>query len=169
MKRCATEKRSVSGMLVASSGRTPNDGGPCHQLLSPSSVRTSPTVGPAAYRSAGLRFEAPGADRAHETSARLDNATRDNRRGAVEPRTGSSLHLRRPRRPGADSPHGILRFRGDPEMGAEACVEGPVAASSRIKRCAPPCATLSLAPAADAAKYAADLGCGTLAGACEPT
>ncbi len=29
--------------------------------------------------------------------------------------------------------------------------------------CAPPCATLSLAPAADAAKYAADLGCRTLA------
>src|SRR5260370_25396157 len=34
---------------------------------------------------------------------------------------------------------------------------GPGAASSRIDRCAPPSATLSLAPAADAAKYAADL------------
>src|SRR5207245_6833755 len=31
----------------------------------------------------------------------------------------------RPRRPGACSPHGILRFRGDPEGGAEAGVGGP--------------------------------------------
>src|SRR5712692_4403268 len=43
----------------------------------------------------------------------------------------------RPRRPGA--------------YGAEACVEGPGAASSRIERCAPPRASLSLAPTADAA------------------
>src|SRR6202165_1979399 len=41
-------------------------------------------------------------------------------------------------------------------FGAEACVKGPGAASSRICRCAPSRATLSLAPAADVAKYAAE-------------
>src|SRR5437899_9971275 len=54
-------------------------------------------------------------------------------------------------------------------MGAEAGVKGPVAAHPPALRagtpevCAPPCATLSLAPPADAAKYPADLGTGTLA------
>ncbi len=47
-------------------------------------------------------------------------------------------------------------------MGAEAGVMGPGAASSRIDKCAPPSATLSLAPPADAAKYASDLGVETL-------
>src|SRR5450631_1594222 len=70
----------------------------------------------------------------------------------------------RPWRPGAIPPHRIWRFRGDPG-GAEGCVKGPGAASlpprdqgaGTPKGCAPPCATLSLPPAADAAKYAADL------------
>src|SRR6266566_8701342 len=43
-------------------------------------------------------------------------------------------------------------------MGAEAGVRGPGASSSRSFCCAPPSATPSLAPAADAAKCAADLG-----------
>src|SRR6266566_9369187 len=43
-------------------------------------------------------------------------------------------------------------------MGAEAGVRGPGASSSRSFGCAPPSATPSLAPAADAAKCAADLG-----------
>ncbi len=47
-------------------------------------------------------------------------------------------------------------------MGAEASVKGPGAASSRIYGCAPSGATLSLAPAADAAKYASDPGIETL-------
>src|SRR6185436_19410758 len=45
---------------------------------------------------------------------------------------------------------------------AEACVKGPGAASSRINGCASSRATLSLAPSADAATFAADLGDGTL-------
>src|SRR5437879_4221986 len=49
----------------------------------------------------------------------------------------------RPRRPGA--------------CGAEGGVKGPGAASSRIYRCAPSRATPSLAPAADAANFAAAL------------
>jgi len=61
-------------------------------------------------------------------------------------------------------------------MGAEAGVKGPVAAHPPALRagtpevCAPPCATLSLAPPADAAKYPADLGSETLAveGAAQP-
>src|SRR5438445_12003367 len=54
-------------------------------------------------------------------------------------------------------------------MGAEAGVKGPVAAHPPALRagtpevCAPPCATLSFAPPADAAKYPADLGSETLA------
>src|SRR5258708_6056029 len=39
----------------------------------------------------------------------------------------------------------------------------PGAAESRIHGCAPPCATLSLAPPVDAANFSADLGSGTLA------
>jgi hypothetical protein len=75
--------------------------------------------------------------------------------------TPKVLGSSRPRRPGAKPPHGIRRFRGDPG-GAEAGVKGPGAASSRINGCASPCATLSLAPAADVAKYLADLRVVTL-------
>src|SRR5450759_2133689 len=54
-----------------------------------------------------------------------------------------------------------LRSLGGPApVGAEAGVKGPVAASSRIWRCAPSGATLALAPPADAAKYAAAIGRG---------
>ena len=52
--------------------------------------------------------------------------------------------------PGARPPHEICDFAGTPD-GAEAGVKGPGVASSRIYRCAPSRATLSLAPAADAA------------------
>src|SRR5207248_8704531 len=52
----------------------------------------------------------------------------------------------RPRRPGA--------------CGAEAGVKGPGGASSRICRCAPSAATLSLAPAADAANLRRSPGSG---------
>src|SRR5579864_5058394 len=60
------------------------------------------------------------------------------------------LRSSRARRPGATPPHEICDFAGAPG-GAEAGVKGPGAASSRIWRCAPRRATLSLAPAADAA------------------
>ena len=50
--------------------------------------------------------------------------------------------MHRPRRPGG--------------FAAEASVRGP-GARRRASRCAPPSATPSLAPAADAAKYASDL------------
>src|SRR2546430_10056299 len=69
-----------------------------------------------------------------------------------------SAALERPRRPGAFSPPGILRFRGDPERGAEAGVVGPGASHPPALRagapevCAPRNATLSLAPPADAAR-----------------
>src|SRR6267142_295816 len=49
------------------------------------------------------------------------------------------------------------------EKGAEAGVEGPGAASSRIHGCAPPGATLSLAPPVDAANLRRISGVGTLA------
>src|SRR5438477_13194933 len=55
-----------------------------------------------------------------------------------------TLASSRPRRPGG--------------CAAEAGVKGPGAASTRIYRCAPRSATLSVAPAADAAKLAADPG-----------
>ncbi len=76
----------------------------------------------------------------------------------------------RSRRPRARPPHEIWRFRGDPGGGAEACVKGPGATSlpplptarGPQQGCVPSCATLSLAPAADAANYASDLGLGAL-------
>src|SRR5216684_6119113 len=81
------------------------------------------------------------------------------------------LGASRPRRAGAVSPHGILRFRGDPERGAEAGVASCArSVSSPARRCGGPSRYAlprvlvgSLAPAVDDAKYAADLGVVTLA------
>ena len=61
----------------------------------------------------------------------------------------------RPRRPGAIPPHEICDFVGTPG-GAEACVKGPGARSSRIYECAPRRATLSLAPAVGGRESAAE-------------
>src|SRR6266852_3784562 len=68
----------------------------------------------------------------------------------------------RPSRPGAGSPHGILRFRGDPELGAEAGVASCARLVTHLRDALPRVLVVSLAPAADAAKYAADLGRRTL-------
>src|SRR4029077_19957498 len=57
----------------------------------------------------------------------------------------------RPRRPGAVSPHGISRFRGDPERGAEACVASCARSGTPLRRAPPRVLVVSLAPAADAA------------------
>jgi hypothetical protein len=46
--RVVTWNFSLKGMEAESSGGTPNEGGPGHQLLSPSSVRTSARLGFAA-------------------------------------------------------------------------------------------------------------------------
>ena len=45
---CMTTNFSVKGIDATSSGRTPNEGGPGHQLSSPSSVLTSESDGVAA-------------------------------------------------------------------------------------------------------------------------
>ena len=55
----------------------------------------------------------------------------------------------------------LRALSGRAPCGAEAGVKGPGATSSRIYRCAPSRATLSLAPAADVAKYASDPRHGT--------
>jgi hypothetical protein len=74
-------------------------------------------------------------------------------------RPRGSLHLHRPWRPGAVSPHGIWRFRGDPEKGAEASVDScarsvssPASTGGDPRRYAlPRVLVVFLAPAADAA------------------
>src|SRR5713101_1588464 len=78
----------------------------------------------------------------------------------LRPRSHSPMH--RPSRPGADSPHGILRFRGDPEKGAEAGVASCARSVTHLRDALPHVLVGSLAPAAEAAKYAADLRCETL-------
>src|SRR5713226_1547193 len=55
-KRWVTENLSWKGVMAESNGRTPKDGGPGHQLVSPRSARTSPTVRPPAYKSGGRMF-----------------------------------------------------------------------------------------------------------------
>ena len=45
VNRVVTWNLSWNGIVAESNGRTPNDGGPGHQLLSPSNERTSARVG----------------------------------------------------------------------------------------------------------------------------
>src|SRR5260370_247843 len=52
----------------------------------------------------------------------------------------------RPRRPGADSPHGILRFRGGPERGAEAGVPSCPPSVTHLPPPPPPVLLLSSPP-----------------------
>jgi hypothetical protein len=66
-------------------------------------------------------------------------------------RPRGSLHLHRPWRPGAVSPHGIWRFRGDPEKGAEASVDSCARSVTHLRDALPRLLVVSLAPAASAA------------------
>src|SRR5258708_23439304 len=53
-KRWVTRNRCDIGVEAESSGRTPKEGGPGHQLSSPSIALTSARLGSATYRSKGL-------------------------------------------------------------------------------------------------------------------
>ncbi len=70
-------------------------------------------------------------------------------------RSRKFLASSRPRRPGAVPPKGICRFH--PESGAEACVDSCARSVTHLRDALPRVLVVSLAPAADAAKYAADL------------
>ena len=100
-------------------------------------------------------------------SARATIASNTRCRGACRVPPPKFLASSRPRRPGANPPHEIFDFAGTPG-GAEAGVEGPGAAhppalcAGAPEVCAPPGATLSLAPAADAANMRRTFGARTL-------
>src|ERR1700681_1426526 len=83
--RCAnrvmTWNLSLKGMVAESSGRTPNEGGPGHQLLSPSSARTAARVGLAPYKSDGWTLVAVDAGRTVQALAIIaTSATAETRR-----------------------------------------------------------------------------------------
>ena len=69
--------------------------------------------------------------------------------------------MHRPSRPGAIPPHEIFDFAGTPG-GAEAGVASCARSVTHLRDALPRVLVGSLAPAADAAKYAAELGVLTL-------
>src|ERR1700704_4886323 len=66
-KRVITWNFSRKDIEAESSGRTPKDGGPGHQLLSPSRERTSSRLGFAPYRSIGRALLPAADERVHAT------------------------------------------------------------------------------------------------------